>query len=436
VGSARGIRYGIRGNITRGDANGGARSLGKAGVLTSFFGWLDYSEQDQRRVRDAIDLFREKGTLDELGVGAVRDAFADMLFPGTSTIQTRARYFLLIPWIYRKLEDLRFPSSQIAQRARAEEINLIKQLAKAPDTTGVIGIDARDRLRRLPSGIYWQGLRTWGIRLFGGSLQEYHRSLDGYQAAIRNIQRDDDGEPVHGALPRNWHAGLPYRSRDFPWGATLDLTTVDAEYLRERIVTSCPGTLLAVLADREETHEPVAFPWRHPQLGEFPDAIRRQIAHARNFSETMHGSALLYNLMLAEGLGREDWIEMYRRRLDVWSTLLANRGEQLARWDRAEFWSVVDTQGYGASARTRQFIDAWIDLALSVQPLVDDPSARALIHERERTVKRAQARLDNRRSLELWGGASGAAQLDFRWRNAQTHLRDIRSALRQGDAVA
>jgi hypothetical protein len=35
------------------------------------------------------------------GSGAIRDAFGDMLFPGTSTIMIRARCFLLIPWTYR-----------------------------------------------------------------------------------------------------------------------------------------------------------------------------------------------------------------------------------------------------------------------------------------------------------------------------------------------
>jgi len=53
--------------------------------------WLDYSEQERRQAMEVIDLFREEETRDELGLGTIRDAFADLLFPGTSTIQTRAR---------------------------------------------------------------------------------------------------------------------------------------------------------------------------------------------------------------------------------------------------------------------------------------------------------------------------------------------------------
>jgi len=51
-------------------------------------------------VQNVLALLKEPGTLDELGIGQVRDAFADVLFPGFSTIQTHARYFLAIPRIF------------------------------------------------------------------------------------------------------------------------------------------------------------------------------------------------------------------------------------------------------------------------------------------------------------------------------------------------
>ena len=73
---------------------------------------------------DMIDLFRQKETRDELGLGVVRDVFADMLFPGTSTIQTRARYFLFVPWIYRDLERRRVGSDRVATEAREREVTL------------------------------------------------------------------------------------------------------------------------------------------------------------------------------------------------------------------------------------------------------------------------------------------------------------------------
>ncbi len=36
--------------------------------MNSFFSWLDYSEQDRQKMLDAIELFGERTTRDELGI--------------------------------------------------------------------------------------------------------------------------------------------------------------------------------------------------------------------------------------------------------------------------------------------------------------------------------------------------------------------------------
>ena len=72
--------------------------------MLSALSWLDFAESDRQRAMQVIDLFREKNTVDELGFSPIRDAFADHFFPGTSTIQTRARYFLFVPWILKHYE--------------------------------------------------------------------------------------------------------------------------------------------------------------------------------------------------------------------------------------------------------------------------------------------------------------------------------------------
>src|SRR5687767_12767631 len=123
-----------------------AVALLTCGVVSSF-AWLDFSESDRQKTLDVIDLFREKGTVDELGLGTIRDAIADLLFPGTSTIMTRARYYLLIPWIYLRHEKKKTPSSEIVQAARKDEIALIEALIKGGDKRGVIGVDARSGLQ-------------------------------------------------------------------------------------------------------------------------------------------------------------------------------------------------------------------------------------------------------------------------------------------------
>ena len=64
-------------------------------------GWIDFSEKDRKRAIDVLHLLNE-GAVDELGIGVVRDAFADYFFPGTSTIMTRAKYFLIIPYAIKE----------------------------------------------------------------------------------------------------------------------------------------------------------------------------------------------------------------------------------------------------------------------------------------------------------------------------------------------
>lgn len=40
-------------------------------------GWIDFSKDERNKVLNVIHLLDEPGAVDELGIGAVRDAFAD-----------------------------------------------------------------------------------------------------------------------------------------------------------------------------------------------------------------------------------------------------------------------------------------------------------------------------------------------------------------------
>jgi hypothetical protein len=69
--------------------------------VASQLSWLDSSRAEQQRMRELLNMFSEQESRDELGIGQVRDAFGDLLFPGTSTLHTRARYLLIVPWCIR-----------------------------------------------------------------------------------------------------------------------------------------------------------------------------------------------------------------------------------------------------------------------------------------------------------------------------------------------
>jgi len=406
----------------------------------SAFVWLDYSERERRKMLGVIDAFREHDTRDELGIGSVRDAFADMLFPGTSTIMTRARYFLLVAWTYQRLERQRIRSADIATRSRQAELNLVEPIERSDDSVGNIGKLAKTALKRLPSSVYWQGLSVWAIRSFRGAQVQYYRSLDRYYAQLtRNGGRATERDVEHDDLvSSNWHAGLLSPPEDFPKECSLSLTRGEAEYLAERIRLSpaCSGSLLAELVTQRRRSADVSFAWEHPHCAALQPKLREMLDHAQNFSEVMHGASLLYNLLLAEQAHRRDSVDKYRRDSEDWAKSLSARSRALTQWNRERFWQLVRSVNSRITTPTHEFIDMWWDLALAgnAARLCDSPDARLLIREREHRLKKNLARIDNPRAQELWAGASGAAQLEFRWFISQRLLGDIFDGLEAPDA--
>jgi hypothetical protein len=406
----------------------------------SSFAWLDYSEHDRRKALDVIDAFREKETVDELGLGTIRDAFADLFFPGTSTIQTRARYFLFIPWIYQRLEDKEVPSAEIARTARRDEIALINELAESEPMfgAGVIGIIARDRVKRLPSSVYWYGLAVWGIRRFRGSQEQYHRSLDRFYRSRDSAIRADDKELIAVGRMRNWHAGIPSAPPGFPKGTNFSLTRREAEYLGDRVTDAAPRSLMAHFIVHDLAPGDAAFPWEHEAFDELPSHLREQLDHARAFSEALHGSQLLYNLLVAELLASSESTALYRDQLGEWRAMMRRKASVFGAWDRNRLWEIVLGTGARIGHPTRMFVDRWLDLVIRT-PGVDvghDTTARTLVEERERQLKGEQARVKNPRARELWGGKSGAAQLDYRWRSAARILDDLYVGRHKGSGGA
>jgi hypothetical protein len=143
--------------------------------------WLDHSEADRKRALDFVDTFREVGTRDELGIGVIRDALSELLLPGTSTLQTRARYFLFVPWCFLRLERYASqqsrPYSRIVGRSREIEAELMYALKRSDDNAGMLGREAGKALKQLPSQVYWQGAGIWGIRRYPGARSYLHRDL-------------------------------------------------------------------------------------------------------------------------------------------------------------------------------------------------------------------------------------------------------------------
>ena len=400
----------------------------------SALGWLDYREEDARVVRELLRAFEEKGTLDSIGIGTVRDALADVLFPGLSTLHTRARYFLFLPWMYQGLErDVReghVGAARATAVARQREAQLIDALVEGgAEQQGIIGVRAREKVRTLPRDVYWSGLRRFGLLLFAGTSRSYLESLAG-------------------ALGAAWRPGIPPAPDDLLEVATFDLTAQEAAYLLERIVESVPGSLLAELAQRRPEVEDIDTPWQVSVLGDLPADTREAVAHAEMFSTVMFGAQVLYNeLLVAQmrsdaGLGAPDNLtrasEDIAEAREQWLALMEAASVRITTWDRRDFWRVVHEENPRIPLPTRAFVDRWLDAAIAggEAALADDTLKRAVV-DREQTLKRGLARLTNPRARELAEPPFGLEPLNFRWLAiGRTLVTDISRGLEQGGAHA
>ena len=127
-------------------------------------GWIDFSKTERSKILSVLDLLGEKGVLDELGISPIRDGYSNLFFPGTSTIQTRAKYFFIVPYAFRDLEfNNQYDYFKLKKTFNnSEEKCAHIFLDNNPDENGVIGkrsIQSGGWVSRTPASIYWAGLR-------------------------------------------------------------------------------------------------------------------------------------------------------------------------------------------------------------------------------------------------------------------------------------
>lgn len=401
-------------------------------LVPSSLSWLDASAEDQRRMRELVGLFSNTDSRDELGIGQIRDALSDTLFPGTSVLLTRARYLLFVPWCFQKAADSRRPGAD--RRLDRNERDLIDALHRAGATDGLLGATAGRALKNLPSGTYWNSIRRWNV-LADPAL--------GWQDALGGDQTlglgDEDGAEPHAPV---WSSSMPMAPAGFPNDAPggFDLTPDEADWLAGRILTSCDGTLLAHLVlHRPQPASP--NPWSEPASLSAPPDVRTALEHARIFSLLVRGASLLYNLLLAERYVEEgfdrtpDRREHYCQALDTWEANRDASASVLAKWRFDEFRGFVAELNPAISSRTWSFLRDWADLAGTGAPrAADSPDARQFISRREQEHKRGQSRLRNRGLLGSWAGASGAGEIAYRWNAVRRILLDIHDGLERGRA--
>lgn len=401
----------------------------------SSLGWLDLDDAASQQVSELLRSFDEPGTLDALGLGSVRDAFSWILSPGTSTLHTRIRYFVFLPWIFAQLEAERVAAAEFSSRLRDREARLIDCLRHLGRNQGVIGYVAGRKLKYMPSSAYWGSLWDWGIRRLPLTIHEY-----GQRAAAlgrHRPERDDDGGAAARAVSM-W-ADLPPAPHDFLRAdITFDLGPGEAQLLMDGIRRRHPGTLLAELCATPGVATGAAFPWDLLDRLNMPPQLVEALRHAQNFSELSLGPQLVYNLLLARdardifGRDTDELEEQTTEQLAEWAERIVGRHQEIGAWagDMGEFWSFLALAEFRINHGTRGFVEAMVARAVAdPKGFAEDPEVHRIIRNREVRLKSKRARLSYRAALENWHGDGFGGQFGFRWGITRRFLDELAAGL-------
>lgn len=225
------------------------------------FGWVDYSMQEQRDVLKTLNELSED-SVDALGLSVISDHYADKFFPGISTVQTRARYFVLVPYIFLELKkDLKKDPKEELERLEKE---CAKNLYKNNENeTGIIGsqfVEKRKNgwVKRSPSDIYWNGLKTYDILKKDCSVKELiallkNGSTDIGYAGNKNDDFDDTGDLEKNQVWDREIEGLYGHYKKNKENCSVLPTPEERAFLKERICDKAQNSLIAAMLKGEIT---------------------------------------------------------------------------------------------------------------------------------------------------------------------------------------
>lgn len=265
-----------------------------------------------------MNLLQEQGAVDEIGIGMIRDAFANFFFPGTSTVQTTAKYFLIVPYVLKEATEGRYGSdlNRILSRIDEEEKDCgIRLMKNCPGEEGIIGrrVLPRNWVARKPSNIYWNGIRTYGICTQNLTIPELLRASLMLQAqkhsAVLGNKGDDDSDSERDdsdagrdiatqlfAVPDDYYS-------DWRSDLSIHLTGSEAAFLRKMIEANTSHSLLYFLlknninVSRYDSFESI-YEDLHSDVSE---EMGRIMKLACDFNRLVYAARVRYNYILSSG---------------------------------------------------------------------------------------------------------------------------------------
>ena len=278
-------------------------------------GWIDFSKSEREKILIILDTFKEQGVLDELGIAPIRDGFSDLFFPGTSTIQTRAKYFFIVPYA---LKDLELNSEKNYSKLKkqlddTEEKCARTLLDKDVHERGIIGrrsIASNKWLKRTPASIYWAGLRRYQIFKAKMSIDQYIKLISFQKQNRSNILKlgnrndeNDEQDDKDAGIGQKVHLlNIPSYNPNWINEFEMNLTPEEGQFLKNQIISSCGNSMMAHIL-KENMHEVSkinSFGDLENILEKFPEKIQNDYYTAKSFSEFIYVLRVIYNRIVSE----------------------------------------------------------------------------------------------------------------------------------------
>lgn len=402
-------------------------------------GWIDFSPAHRERVSAILDLLKPEGVVDELGIGRIRDSFADNLFPGISTIQTCAKYFFIIPYILYEYQLL--PASNRRNKSPEDylekrEHEIMWELADKYNHKigcGVIGITKYkpQKIMRRPSVIYWNGLNFFGFINHGGLGVDSFllNRVENSESLISIIpQGDDSPRDDADADYQNWfNLKLPY-DKNWTENLTLDLTFEEADILSHRMREAGTGMLLSVLIEDKVLFKVFKSMRSYQDFAraaalnhKLDKSVRDMLILSHDFSELMYGAHIAYNCIVQNNRYQNDPFS------DEWTKWLNNLSRNMIDYGGFSPDSVFKN-AYNVREHTTKFVYDWWNYISSGAASLK--TRDILIEAQEYNTKGAKARIRTGKYDDVKeGGWIGLEKLYYRMPQAKRIISDIYEGL-------
>lgn len=402
--------------------------------MAANFGWVDFSDEHRQKVYAVIDLLDSGGTVDELGVGVVRDALADWMFPGVSTIQTRPKYFLIITEIFSNYQRMYLNGEKVPpldEYITNEENRVMKILAKNynyQDGNGVIGISIakeNKEIARKASSIYWNGLRIHGLIDPRHSKSEYVRAndLSGYENDAETLENYEDlfglkahdSPVIHDDMKMDLDKGQASFLRDQFLDTNSHIDKNEHNLLSELLKNENKGDIFKNASSFMDAGYLLL------EAGDLPATAAHVVSIALDFDFLMHGAHIRYNIQLHAKAGKSDFQDELLIIWKDWVAELEKRRPGLLKFNFDDIFTTIATR---VGTMTKHFMRNWQESIL--QPTLDIDHLDKLVYNQETNKKGSKAKLILKDGA--YDGWVGIRELAYRFGSVKNIIKDLEPA--------